>query len=236
MPYRRLPKSDVCRLRALKTILDCSELYTVGNRFIDWSVMNHARSVYDKLFTAVEQYRVCRSAQSRNSKKIAPLHNKAMLYVSHFIQVLRMAVERGEIKRSCLTLYGLSEDCTAVPLMKRISELVDYGHRIVEGEKERLKKGGRPIYNPSAGMVGTHVDIFAETYGQQKVLQERTARAIDILRGLRPEVDDVILKLWNQIEEHYSGEPADVRLAKCRSLGLIYYYRPGEKKTDAPQG
>ena len=31
MPYRRLPKTDAARLKALKTLLDNNDIYTVRN-------------------------------------------------------------------------------------------------------------------------------------------------------------------------------------------------------------
>lgn len=78
-------------------------------------------------------------------------------------------------------------------------------------------------------MVGTHLDIFKDCYEQQKRLRERTSRALDALREVRPEVDAVLLELWNQIEEHFKDEPLERRLAECRKLGVVYYYRKNEK-------
>ena len=47
---------------------------------------------------------------------------------------------------------------------------------------------------------------------------------------MRREADSLILDLWNQIEEKFSGiEPADKRLDLCRSYGVVYYYRTSEK-------
>ena len=43
MPYRRLPKTDSARLKALKTLLENNEIYTVRNRFIDWKLLNRAQ-------------------------------------------------------------------------------------------------------------------------------------------------------------------------------------------------
>ena len=55
MPYRRLPKTDAARLRALKTLLDNNDIYTVRNRFIDWKTLNRAQPAYDRLLTASGQ-------------------------------------------------------------------------------------------------------------------------------------------------------------------------------------
>ena len=125
MPYRRLPKTDTARLKALKTLLDNNDTYTVRERFIDWKTINKAQPAYDKLLTASEQSKVNLKAQTRFTGKIDKLQKNAMMYLSHFLQVLFLAVERGEIKRSCLTLYGLDEEASAVPHLKTIDGLLD---------------------------------------------------------------------------------------------------------------
>lgn len=229
MPYRRLPNTDAARLRALKTLLDDSEIYTVRNRFIDWKTLNAARQLYDKLLTATEQYQMCFSAQRHRAGRSDKLQRNATMYVSHFIQVLVLAVERGEIKRTALPLYGMEEDTTAHPKLNGIEALMRCGQAVIEGEKKRIKQGGRPIYNPTIGMVSTHLDIFRQTYEQQKRLRERTAEALKPLRELRPKVDAVLLELWNQIENHYKELPQTERIEACKKLGVVYYRRKGEK-------
>ena len=228
MPYRRLPKTDAARLRALKTVLDSNDLYTVRNRFVDWQTINRARPAYDRLLTASEQYRLACSARVRGVGKIDKLQRNASMYVSHFLQVLMMAVERGEIKRSALKLYGMDEGTSTLPNMKSIGGLLRWGRLAVEGEKARVKQGGRPIYNPTIGMVSTHIDIFNDCYQQQKRLKDNIERALESLKRIRPEVDDVILELWNQIEAHFKDEPPKTRFDMCRKFGVVYYYRKGE--------
>lgn len=228
MPYRRLPKTDAARLRALRTLLDNNDVYVVRNRFLDWKTLNRAQPAYDRLLTANEQYRVSSQAQIRHTAKLEKLQRNATIYVSHFVQVLLMSVERGETKRQLLPLYGLEADTTTVPNIKTLERLLEWGEKIVAGEKERIKKGGRPIYNPSIGMVSTHLDIFREAFEQQRRLQQRTQKVVADLQAIRPEVDDILLELWNQIEKHFENEPPEVRFAECRKFGVVYYYRRHE--------
>lgn len=228
MPYRRLPKTDAARLRALKTLLDNNDVYVVRNRFLDWKTLNRAQPAYDRLLTANEQYRVSSQAQIRHTAKLERLQRNATIYVSHFVQVLLMSVERGETKRQLLPLYGLEADSTTVPNIKMLERLLEWGEKIIAGEKERIKKGGRPIYNPSIGMVSTHLDIFREAFEQQRRLQQRTQKVVADLQAIRPEVDDILLELWNQIEKHFENEPPEVRFAECRKFGVVYYYRRHE--------
>ena len=46
MPYRRLPKTDAARLKALKTLLDNNDIYTVRNNFVGWKSLNKAQSLH----------------------------------------------------------------------------------------------------------------------------------------------------------------------------------------------
>lgn len=229
MPYRRLPKTDAARLKALKTLLDSDGIYTVRNRFIDWKILNRAKTAFERLQTAVEQYQISFQTQTRHNSKIEKLQRNATMYVSHFLQVLLMCTERDEIKRSQLSLYGLETDATCIPNIKTIAGLLDYGQKAIQGEKARIKAGGRPIYNPPIGIVATHLDIFRDFYNQQQRLSRRTRQDLDDLVQQRPEVDSILLELWNQIEAHFAQEPPEIRYAACRKLGVIYYYRKNEE-------
>ena len=228
MPYRRLPKTDAARLKVLKTVLENNDIYTVRNRVVDWSVLNKCRPAYDRLLTAMEQYKVRIVAQKRAGAKIETLHRNALMYVSHFLQVLLLAVERGEIKRSRLGLYGLEKDNISLPQLKSSETLITVGEKVVEGEKQRLKRGGLPIFNPAIGKVATHLDIFREAYRDHRKKMEITEKALANIQALRPEIDDTILELWNQIEAHYADLPPETRFNACRKLGVIYYYRRHE--------
>ena len=223
-----MPKTDAARLKALKTVLENNDIYTVRNRVVDWAVLNMCRPAYDRLLTALEQHKVRLAAQKRVSKLIEPLQRNAMIYVNHFLQVLLLAVERGEIKRDHLKLYGLDTDDLSVPPMKSSDAIISIGTKVVEGEKQRLKRGGLPIYNPTIGKVATHLDIFKEMYVEHKRTMEMTEKALANIQMLRPEIDQVLLDLWNQIEAHYADLPPEQRFNACRKLGVIYYYRRHE--------
>lgn len=232
MPYRRLPNTDKSRLSALKTLLDNNDIYMARDRFLEWKDINQARTCYDKLLTAVTQYEVDKKAQWRSGTKIDQLQKKAYMYESHFMQVLLMAVTRGEIKRSNLKLYGLEETATMIPVDNSIGSITEWGPKIISGEKNRVKKGGRPIYNPTIGMVETHFDIFKEAYDKQKTLQKRTGEMEQRLKEMRPEIDELILRIWDQIEVHFSEEGKLVidRVADCERFGIRYYMRRKEKR------
>lgn len=229
MPYRRLPKTDAARLKALKILLDNNDIYTVRNNFVGWKSLNRAQNVYDRLYTACSQYKLMLGAQKRHTSKIDKLMRNASMYVSHFLQVLFLAVERKEIKKQSLELYGLTPETTALPNIKSPDGLLEWAPKIIQGEKARLKKGGRPIYNPTIGMVATHYEIFREMYEKHRASVQKTQKALEAVQAQREEIDALLLDIWNQIEHHYENEPPERRYAECRKLGVVYYYRRNEK-------
>lgn len=229
MPYRRLPKTDAARLKALKILLDNNDIYTVRNNFVGWKSLNRAQTVYDRLYTSCSQYKLMLGAQKRHTSKIDKLMRNASMYVSHFLQVLFLAVERKEIKKQSLELYGLTPETTALPNIKSPDGLLEWAPKIIQGEKARLKKGGRPIYNPTIGMVATHYEIFREMYEKHRASVQKTQKALEAVQAQREEIDALLLDIWNQIEHHYENEPPERRYAECRKLGVVYYYRRNEK-------
>jgi len=228
MPYRRLPKTDLARLKALKVVLDNNDVYTAGSRIIDWKTLNKAQSVYDKLFDACQQYNISMNNQIRKSTKIAQLQRNAELYLSHFVQILYMSIERGEIKDTYMELYGLTPGNYILPNLKTCEGLIENGPKIVAGEKARIKKGGMPIYNPTIAKVAVHFEIFNEAYSNRKLLQSRTTVALGRVSALRDEVDGVIFDIWNQVEKAFVDLPPQRRFDECRKYGVVYYYRRNE--------
>lgn len=228
MPYRRLPKTDSARLKALKAVTESDVAYTIEGRFLKTEDVNKARNLCRELQNASEQYSICMRTQVRYSKRITSLQHNAMMYLSHFLQVLFLAMEREEIDDNCLAAYGLQEK--TVPYLKTAGAIMKWAPLIIQGEKNRLKKKGKPILSPSIGAVATHFDVFRAMYDSQRQYQIRTKSALEQITNLRGEIDEVILKLWNQIEQQYAGEPPERKFAKCRQFGVVYYYRRHEER------
>lgn len=116
----------------------------------------------------------------------------ARLYVSHFIQVLNLAVIRSEIRSSHKEYYGLEPQSCNVPDLSSETQLASWGRKIIDGETRRLSQGGTPIYNPTIAKVKVHYDIFMDSGERQKEYQEATARSLEALSSMRAEADELI--------------------------------------------
>ena len=231
MPYRRLPNTDLARVRALKSAVERCDKYNVYDLAISLKTLTEAKNFLLRFEGAQAYYKQCYDNQSRASRKHQANVKMARLFISHFIQVLNMAVLRAEIKKSHKELYGLPIDNFNVPDLTSETAIVEWGAKIIEGERRRQAAGGgAPIYNPTIAKVKVHYDIFMEGYTRQKELQTITGRSLEELAAMRNTADEIILNIWNQVEKkHEKVEPNEKRLDICREYGVVYYYRSNEK-------
>lgn len=230
MPYRRLPNTDQARIRTLKAAVAKLDAPNAYNLAIDLKTLIAARNFLPRFEAAQRFYTECYTRQAKAGKKHQEHVKMARLYLSHFIQVLNMAVVRAEIRPSQREMYGLNVKSNAVPDLSSEAAIVEWGEKVIRGENRRVGQGGIPIYTPNIAKVKVHYDIFTESYERQRNLQANTANSLDKLASMREEADRLILGIWNQVEKTYETvEPQERRLDLCRDYGLIYYYRTGEQ-------
>ncbi|HOK36355.1 MAG TPA: hypothetical protein PLR72_03745 [Paludibacteraceae bacterium] len=230
MPYRRLPNTDQARLKALKTALEKLENQNFTHQIVPFKTVHEAKSFLNIFETQLLQYRNALHNQTTASKQYQKNMATARLYISHFIQVLNLAVVRGEIKKEQKQLYQLNPDSENVPALNSEKALLHWGKCIIEGENERVRAGGFPIYNPSIAKVKVYYDIFKDNKLNQKFYQETTRRNWEELVALRPQADRLIVEIWDHVEAAFKEEKPFTRYQKCKEYGLIYYYRKGEEK------
>ena len=226
MPYRRLPNTNQARLRSLRKAVSMGDTFDLA---FPYKMLEDAKSFLVRYEQALFQYKQCSEKQSSTNKKHQNTIKLARLYISHFIQVLHMCIVRNEIKPVNKPLYGLDENSSTVPDLNSEENLLEWGKKIIEGERQRTMKGGVPIYNPAIAKVRVHYDVFVESYNDQKVLQNNTARTIENISQLNEAVDVLILEIWDQVEAYFSELPQPDRLNKCQEYGIVYYYRRGEE-------
>ena len=230
MPYRRLPNTDEARIRALQRVLEKENDLGIRDRIVTLDVMAEMHTLLNKFKEAQTNYKYALKTQSNANIKYQVMVKNAKLYISHFIQVLNLAIIRSEIKESNKSLYGLNPTDYSIPDMLSEHAVMKWGEKIIQGENNRMQQGGAPIYNPTIAKVKVHYDLFKEAFYTQKTYQKNTIRTLEALAEQRPLIDKLITNVWNQIEEHFKDVKGEDRLDKCRNYGVVYYYRKGETK------
>lgn len=168
MPYRRLPNTDQARIRALKAVVAKADVQNLYDLAVSLKTLTEARNFLTRFEAAQSYYLQCFERQSQAGHKHQANVKMARLYVSHFIQVLNLAVIRSEVRVAHKAYYGLPGDSTNVPDLSTETALVEWGRKIIDGEAKRTSQGGIPIYNPTIAKVRVHYDIFTDSYDRPK--------------------------------------------------------------------
>ena len=230
MPYRRLPNTDQARLKALQTAVQRASEADFMEQVLNYHTLSEAQRFLLQFENQVSQYRENFNSRVSANKQYRHLVQNARMYISHFIQVLNLAVIRGEIKKEAKELYKLEPDSHIVPDLSSEEDILVWGQNIIDGEQERIRLGGFAIYNPTITKVKVHYDIFKEQRVSHDLHKKTTNRVWENLDSLRSEADALILEIWNQVEAYYKDKLPYERLQACQSYGMIYYYRTGEKR------
>lgn len=229
MPYRRLPNTNQARLRSIQQAVHKGEAASLYDLAYSYKLFEDAKGFLTKYQRAMNENKQCSEKQFSSSIEFQEAAKNARMYVSHFIKVLNMCVQRHEIRAEYKEFYGLDPDNYVTPDLTSDESLYRWGKKIIEGEQHRLSKGGTPIYNPAIAKVRVHYDIFAEGYSNQKILQNNTSRTSENIGQLNSEADELILKIWDEVEATYANLQPAIKIERCKEYGLIYYYRKGEK-------
>jgi len=230
MPYRRLPNTDSARIRALKAAYDKGKSIPPFQLAYSQSTFAKVELFINSFEKAMAHYKAAYNHQVERGKDYLQLMKKAKLYLSHFIQVLNMAINRGELQPTVREIYGMDLDEGRLPSLNTEKDLIEWGKKIIDGEMARMRKNQAPITNPTIAVVKVRYEQFIESYNHQKILQQNTQRTLKELNTLRTKADEIILSIWNEVEANYAELPDDERRDKATEYGLTYVYRKNEIK------
>ncbi len=233
MPYRRLPNTDQARLRALKAALDQGRLKYPYDLAYPQQLYHDIQSILPQFEQAVSQYNFSKERQAKYGKLLSDQFKESRIYVSHFVQVLNFCIIRKELKPEVREEFGLSIEDKAVPELGTEQQLIHWGKKVITGEESRMMKGGTRIYNPSIAMVKVKYEKFIEYYNNHKNLQNTTQKMHEKVTSMRDVVDNLILKVWNGIEENFNDLSGDDKRNACSNYGIVYMYRKDEKPMES---
>jgi hypothetical protein len=228
MPYRRLPNTDASRLKAMRKALEKGKEMPPHKLAFSSKTIMKLEKFLPQFEHSLQLYRDTMSSQNRKNREYYETVKKAKIYLTHFIRVMNMAITRGELLLETRAFYGLPTDESAVPLMNTENELLTWGRRIIEGEESRIKKGGSPITNPTIAVVKVRFGNFLDALNHHNTLIQKGLEQSEKITDMRREADEIILHLWNEIENTYLNTPDDLRKELCEGYGLVYFYRKNE--------
>jgi hypothetical protein len=228
MPYRRLPNTDLARLRALRIAFEKGKelppFHLAFSQATFQKVLTHMH-IFEK---AVQESRQAFNIQVEKSKEYGKLLKKTKLYISHFIQVVNMAIARGDLSAADRDYFGFGRDQNRVPSFGSEGEVIKWGEKIIHGETLRIKKGLTAVTNPTMAVVKVRYEDYLEAHRFQKILQKNLQRSQEKLVEQRCLIDAIIAAVWNEVEDHYKDLPDEARRNSAKLYGVVYFYRKSE--------
>ncbi len=149
---------------------------------------------------------------------------------SHFIQVFNLAVARGTFPRSDRAYYGLDINHSDLPPISTHDDAQLWAEKIVLGEAARLAAtpGATPMAMPAAAEVDTARTAASSVKQTQSEAKDAFDKEQADVSNSQPEIDALILDLWDTIEFQLRKLDGPSRRRRAREWGVIYINRPGE--------
>ncbi|MDT8402123.1 MAG: hypothetical protein RQ743_10540 [Bacteroidales bacterium] len=228
MPYRRLPNTDAARIRAMDQALSKGKELPPFN--LAYTPENYVK-LQALLPSFIHNYQLQRQAydkQVESNKDYQESLKKAKTYINHFFRVMVMAVQRKDFRQDTPEFFGFVNGHSALPTLATEKDVIFWGRKIIEGETARMREGRTPVTNPTMAVVKVHFENFLDAYHFQKTLQKRTGECSDKISELREQVDDLIVNLWNEVENSFSDLPDEEKRSEAEKYGLVYVFRKSE--------
>ncbi len=228
MPYRRLPNTDSSRLKSLHIALAKGKDLPPFKLAFSQSSLQKIQAFLPGFEQALILKKQDYVKQVEHNKVYQNTIKKVRLYISHFIQVMNMAIARREIPTTTRTFYGLKETDKNLPPLQTEAEIITWGENLITGEAKRVMKGLSPITNPTIAVVKVRYEQFLDAYNFQKNLQKKNVLNHQKLSALREKANQIILQTWNEVEEYYNDLPENMKREKAKEYGLVYVFRKSE--------
>lgn len=231
MPYRRLPNTDAARHRALSTANKKGKELPPFKLAFSQSTFQRVKSFLPLFEKAMYEAKQSYTSQVQKNKEYLIVQKKAKMYISHFVQVVNMAILRGDLADQERQYLGMREDLHKIPTLNSEADLIKWGEKLIHGENLRKAKALSPITNPTIAVVMVRYEQFLDAYKFQKVLQKNYQRSLEHLANLRKDADNIILNVWNEVEKSFFNLPDAEKRAEAKEYGLSYVFRKGEKES-----
>ncbi len=235
MPYRRLPKTDASRLRALLAAVQQADTREIDELAFSSRHIHPLRIMHQNLDLAKSQQEQTWNQLVRQNKSYQKKIQKTRIYLTHFIQVINMCIAREEFSPKDRSYYDLGPSEARVPSLLTEEDLLSWGKIVIDGENSRIHAGGAPVMTPTIGKVKAWYEQFKEAYHSQKTVQKSNKRFNEKIKLLRGNADALILEVWNEIEASFSNLPDNQKRKECTSYGLVYAFRKSEKRINPPE-
>ena len=180
--------------------------------------------------TEYPQLKLADSTKQAATGLVVASTTELLMFCSHYLQVMFLAMKRSEIPYAALALYDLpvSED-SKLPDMNTEAKLLQVAANIIEGDAARLAGGGVAMSNPPVAQVAAKLSAYNNLQNSQSVAKESFRKEQTDVANIFLQGVGVMRKLYVDIEYFHDGETQPFINDILREWGVEFYNNPGEE-------
>ena len=188
-----------------------------------WTRYQDNRTIF---LNELQEYQNSTSVQKLATDTAIASWTKLYKHVSHYFQVLNLAIERGVFPASVRSFYGLADGKN--PTLNTDADLTSWSAKIKTGDAARVAAGGTPMFMPSAAEVettrtGFNTDQQAQADAKLSNIKEQA----DVAKVFENMVK-AIMDLYAQLEFAYRDESIGYIHNVIREYGMQFINNAGE--------
>lgn len=164
-----------------------------------------------------------------SSAKWLEFHH-AEMYISHFIQVFNLGIQRGIYPAEHRQYYKIDVNSSKLPEIGTETELQTWFRNIKDGDASRVAAGGKPMTNPTAAEVETVYQSYFDKAQAQSGLKDAYKAELKDVNNILAEGVLLSRDICDELEHKYRKETDSRRRELCREWGMVY------KVISAPSG
>jgi len=219
---RKLPNTHVTRAAAIEIAKNKKDNVPPAQNVLTAATALRLDAIYTNYSARMLAVSNALAAQSESTAGTSAAFSKSKMFVSHFIQVFFLGVERSVYTKEQKAFYGLDVNQTALPKLDSDADLLIWGKRLKDGDPLRVAAGGAAMSNPTIAQCNTAYDAWVALYNAHSTEKEAYDIAQEQLEAIIPEADGVILKVWDEAETFYNEETPSSKRNNCRLWGAVY--------------
>jgi hypothetical protein len=229
MPRRQLPYTTPSRYNALRNAKTKKD-NTPGQTVIQPATVLKLDAAEPQLKALILAANLAKNAQTAATDIVDPLFISCRMWYSQLIQHMNDAIDRGEFLPTVRALYGINVSDATVPKIDSYDDLKTRGQQLIDGEAARIAAGGTAMTFPTVADFKTlQFDPFNAKLVLQSTAKDAYDDSLEAIENKNAEFDELILRIWNEIELAFSNEAFPSRRRNAREWGVVYVPNKGEK-------
>lgn len=230
MPRLNRPNCDPERVRALRTAKMKVETPSSIPNPVSSGTVSHLHAFLPMFENAMQSRGSALAAQSKLITSLRPERAALKRYIKHFIKVFNLGIGRDLFRASDRGYYQLEVEDSKLPPLRTDDALVMWADNIISGEEIRVLAGGAPMAMPSAAEVEAKLNGLTPLLDTLTTLKDNYDNKQEDVQEMRPEADDLISDIWDEVLFAFRKDSAASLRRKAREYGVVYRPNAVKKK------